>query len=540
MVEQSASGGDRSWPAGPGLAESGVELLAAAMERLLAEDPAALAPAQALARTAALLTGREQLAAAAVSAVRDVDVRELYCLEQAGSTRSWLRRQLGGDSGQLALARHLLNRPVVAGAFAAGRLAQRAASQLCLMLTDVPATVSEPRMIGVLADGVRSLLAGVTGRTGLTDDQLPAATRAVRADVEHVLTACLGRVDASPVDRLEPAVLLLARYLPAGQLSWALKVLADALDPAEAPHPLGSRFYLELVPVMDGEWDLRGHLNPETGALLAAELDRQERIAQTAAATATRTEATPDRTDAGGEAADLQLGIDDLDGGGRDAAAEAAGATDLAQTTAQAAAAADAAFFTGLSGPRDEHQSSSALRLTMRRARRHAGLGQLLRDAASHTAGNGQPAPAVLLLTASIDQLEGRPGAPPALLHTPGAPVPIPRQTLQRLGCHSELNMVVLDALGRPVGASTTLRSASRRQRHALTAVWGAWCAIAGCTQTATVPHHVRPWWQTQQTVLRDLIPICEHDHHDLHEGHRTLRLEDGRHIDEHGWTSLI
>jgi len=144
----------------------------------------------------------------------------------------------------------------------------------------------------------------------------------------------------------------------------------------------------------------------------------------------------------------------------------------------------------------------------------------------------------VLLLTATIDQLQARPGALPALLHTPGPPVPVARQTLQRLGCHSELNVVILDALGRPVGASTTLRSATSRQRHALTAIWGPWCATAGCTQTATVPHHVRPWWQSHQTVLRDLLPLCEHDHHDLHEGHRTLRLKDGRHIDEHGWTT--
>ncbi|MBC7678112.1 MAG: hypothetical protein H7233_03845, partial [Pseudorhodobacter sp.] len=238
MVEQGGCG-----VVGSGAAESGVELLTAALERLLTEDPAGLAPAQALARTAALLTGRERLAAATLAAVRDVDVRELYCLEQAGSTRSWLRRQLGGDSGQLALARRLLDRPVVAGAFAAGQLAQRAASQLCLMLTEVPDSVEEPRLAGVLDDGVRSLLACVTGRTGIEEHRLPAATLAVRAQVEQVLTRCLAETEARPVDRLEPAVLLVARYHPAGQLGWALKVLADALDPAEAPEPSGSRFY---------------------------------------------------------------------------------------------------------------------------------------------------------------------------------------------------------------------------------------------------------------------------------------------------------
>jgi len=30
--------------------------------------------------------------------------------------------------------------------------------------------------------------------------------------------------------------------------------------------------------------------------------------------------------------------------------------------------------------------------------------------------------------------------------------------------------------------------------------------------------------------------PICTHDHRDLHEHHRTLRLKGGRLIDELGW----
>lgn len=61
---------------------------------------------------------------------------------------------------------------------------------------------------------------------------------------------------------------------------------------------------------------------------------------------------------------------------------------------------------------------------------------------------------------------------------------------------------------------------------------------MAGCTRTATVPHHVRPWWLSHETVQRDLIPICEPDHRNVHEHHRTLRLKDGRHIDELGWVS--
>ena len=51
-------------------------------------------------------------------------------------------------------------------------------------------------------------------------------------------------------------------------------------------------------------------------------------------------------------------------------------------------------------------------------------------------------------------------------------------------------------------------------------------------------PHHVLPWWLSHRTRQRDLIPLCTSCHHDLHEGHRTLRLRDGRLIDDHGWTT--
>jgi hypothetical protein len=36
------------------------------------------------------------------------------------------------------------------------------------------------------------------------------------------------------------------------------------------------------------------------------------------------------------------------------------------------------------------------------------------------------------------------------------------------------------------------------------------------------------------------MIPACEHCHHDLHDGHRTLRLRDGRLINEYGWLTSV
>jgi hypothetical protein len=78
----------------------------------------------------------------------------------------------------------------------------------------------------------------------------------------------------------------------------------------------------------------------------------------------------------------------------------------------------------------------------------------------------------------------------------------------------------------------------NRRERRALRARWGPNCAVDGCHSTRTVPHHVVPWWLSQLTRLRDLVPLCAGCHHDLHEGHRTLRLRDRRLIDHHGWVT--
>jgi hypothetical protein len=80
----------------------------------------------------------------------------------------------------------------------------------------------------------------------------------------------------------------------------------------------------------------------------------------------------------------------------------------------------------------------------------------------------------------------------------------------------------------------------NRAERRALRARWGPHCAVDGCTHTRTVPHHAVPWWLSHLTRLSDLVPLCASCHHDLHEGHRTLRLRDQRLIDDHGWVQLL
>jgi hypothetical protein len=354
-----------------------------------------------------------------------------------------------------------------------------------------------------LVDGLRSLLGRQLG-LGLPPGVAPSpAHLGLRTELAEVVAAALAATASSPAERLEPALLLLARQIAPGQLGWALNCLLDALVPVGIDQPDERDFYLDLVPVLDGEWDLRGHLDHETGALLAAELDRQVRAADAAAKAAGKPATEVASADIAREGADA----DPLD-----------------------------AFDAALTAAPDPH--CAAPRLVPPSRQRHDALAQLLRDAASVHAGSGAPAPASMTVVATVGAVEGRVGALPGTMLTAGQPVSLPAKTLQRLGCFSELTAVLVDALGDPVGASSPRRSANRKERAALLALWGPWCAIAGCTSTNTVPHHVIPWWLSRRTRLRDLIPICKHCHHDVHEGGRTLRLKDGRLIDGLGWVT--
>jgi len=499
-----------------------VDLLGVVVCRLTAEDPVELAGPVALARTADMLIARERLQSAILTAVRDVDRRELFTLAAAGSTRGWLRTQLGGDSGQLMLARRLADRPQIAEALAGGSICGRAAGQLCTALEQIPDQVPEPAITAVLTDGISSLLSPHTGLLALDSVPITPAAAAVRADLATVTAQCLAATGLPPADRLEPALLLLARHLPPGGIGGALELLLNALQPDRIDTPTDADYFLQLTPMLDGDWDLRGHLDPETGTLLAREIERRDKP----------TAATQE-----------DVVLDAL----------AASASHHEQTTADPDASAgaddDADHWDDELGPSgfghiprtpDPH-ASTAPRTLPAGQRRHDALGQLLHDLTDPgndtRPGSGRPPPVALTITATLDALEGRLGALPGTLDTPRGPTSLTARTLQRLGCYSELTTVLLDAHHQPVGASGTHRSATTKERRALRARWGPQCAITGCTSTQTVPHHVRPWWLTHQTTLRDLIPLCTHDHHELHEHHRTLRLKDGRHIDQLGWT---
>lgn len=109
--------------------------------------------------------------------------------------------------------------------------------------------------------------------------------------------------------------------------------------------------------------------------------------------------------------------------------------------------------------------------------------------------------------------------------------VALPISTLRRLCCDAEIIPVVMDGPSRVLDLGRSKRTASAEQRHALRAMHAS-CVFPGCGVPfeACRIHHV-DWWTRDvgRTDLARLVPICEHDHHRVHEGGWSLTIDGDR-----------
>jgi hypothetical protein len=109
--------------------------------------------------------------------------------------------------------------------------------------------------------------------------------------------------------------------------------------------------------------------------------------------------------------------------------------------------------------------------------------------------------------------------------------VPLPVSTVRRLCCDAEIVPTVLDGPSTVVDHGRSKRTASREQRQALRALY-ATCGRPSCSvgfDDCRI-HHVRHWTEHHgPTDLINLIPLCEHDHHLVHEGGWTLTMTSDR-----------
>jgi predicted HNH restriction endonuclease len=96
--------------------------------------------------------------------------------------------------------------------------------------------------------------------------------------------------------------------------------------------------------------------------------------------------------------------------------------------------------------------------------------------------------------------------------------------------CQGRITPIIVDSEGKSLDAGRTIRHANRRQRRALRAMYSC-CAFGDCDIAfdRCEIHHVLPWELGGLTDLANLIPICSHHHHVVHEGGWRLDLADDR-----------
>ncbi len=419
-----------------------VAALVAAVDRLLAQEVAELPGPVAIARARALQVQIERLEAVRARAVVDVDRRELYALDDAGSTRSWLRQQ-GAQSGVLTRSRQLLVRPRVQDALADGVLTAEAALVLCRALERLPETVRDDQVLGVLVHGVPDLLSSWTGRL-VAPALVGAELLARREQLAAVLRQCADLTLSGPGGQLEPAFVLLAQALTPTELPHALRMLTDALlpdalDDRQAADHDDTFWRLRKAPV---GWDLHAHLDDELGQQLHDDLQARMRRRPPGPEAATADDA------ASGTEQDPSAGNDDDPAAGRAGGGRGGPG--------------------GVGGTRDPSDAVSGTPVLTKAQELAEALRSLLTDAGSIPPGSGQPRPAQLLISTTLDNLEGRAGVLPGTLAGPGLPTPLGRETIRRIGCSSKLTVALFDAAGRPIGVSGTHRNATDRQRFAL------------------------------------------------------------------------
>ncbi len=109
-----------------------------------------------------------------------------------------------------------------------------------------------------------------------------------------------------------------------------------------------------------------------------------------------------------------------------------------------------------------------------------------------------------------------------------GTPVPV--ATAQRLCCEAIIGAVVIDRDGTVRELCTEQRTANRAQRRALAAMYRT-CAHPHCEVgfDHCRIHHIEWWSRGGNTVLTNLIPLCETHHHLVHEGGWNLRMTPDR-----------
>ncbi len=524
-------------PAGPVPVSPMVRALQAAAAAVCALDPGLASPEQAMSDAEAVEAVSQQLRVHGVRRLADVTARELHALRGYRSAGAWLRdTRPDADSTDARLATRLRGHAMVTTAVDGGDLSLGAARKVLAALGRCRPHVDQPdrlidcqpgeQVVTAVVGHVVDLVAGCL--LGLHDDhplliELLTRTTAINASVE----ACAGQLE-----RLEAAFVLLATHVPVSMLGSCLEELVLAVVPSllEERDARGrERAGLDLQLKGDGTgWHLEGDLDLQCGERLWTALRAEARRdphnpADTAAAAALRAEGIDpyDETADGATAGGARAGAGHAPTDAAQAATDAVGGVLIPD-----GAAVDVDPATGWPRSR-RHRMHDAFNALLGRYLEH-GLG-----------GTSHKTPVQVNVTLTADALTGAPGARPP---TADSGATISRTLLRRWWCDSNVTAYVLSRGGqalRAVHLGRTLTALERRGAHLehRNRCAGVGCCRSGLDPTVELrPHHVIGYADSGSTSLDDTILVCDVLHRDIHEGHRRVRLRNGRHLTEAGW----
>ena len=108
-------------------------------------------------------------------------------------------------------------------------------------------------------------------------------------------------------------------------------------------------------------------------------------------------------------------------------------------------------------------------------------------------------------------------------------------ETVSRLACDATIRKVKVDSAGIAIDVGRKSRTATDAQWAATKAMYSA-CAWDGCEQPIgwCQLHHIQYWRNGGKTNMNNLVPLCNHHHHEVHEGGWTLKLGKNRALEHY------
>lgn len=129
-------------------------------------------------------------------------------------------------------------------------------------------------------------------------------------------------------------------------------------------------------------------------------------------------------------------------------------------------------------------------------------------------------------VTVVVDQATLERGRHPDTVAETGDGHGLSTSAVARLCCDAIVQRLVFDRQGLPVDVGRRFRTATPAQWVALRGLYSS-CAWAGCDRPIShcQAHHIRWWRRGGATDLHNLVPLCSHHHHLVHEGRWHIEL---------------